>query len=476
MTVIVLNKAPKRSRGVIVASGVKPPKSVEWEARRAILNGLREFDEEMADFAERVEDYPPSLISQYLKDLQEKWFKKIDPIADKISENWLASINRRQKKKSMEILRKALGVDISTIFEDPLIEEGLRNMRYEAAYLIKTIPYDCLGKVAERIFQHYQGQAMPEGRTLTQQIKEEFKIKNERAKVIARDQTNKMNGNLNQIRQTTYGIEEYIWRTSRDNRVVGNPAGFYPRGNKMHGNHYEREGKMYKWNEPPEDGHPGYAIQCITGETPVILPGTVKRLFRRRYKGVLYKLTLGSGELNITPNHPLLTARGWMPAYSLQAGDKLVRAVGKDGQPASEIWNKLKKTPEKRQGRKNDFHKDGCVDVVYIKQTGETTPQSKKKGLIGRIISIFKKQPLLEDILGALTIEDIKEYMKNKDLNGFTYSFDEIKSITSGNFDGFVYNFETEKGCYVAGGYVNHNCRCYADPVIDLNKLKVQYY
>ena len=84
----------------------------------------------------------------------------------------------------------------------------------------------------------------------------------ERAQVIARDQTSKMNTNINQIRQTALGIQEYIWRTSEDSRVVGAPGGKYPQGNAMHGNHYVRNGKIFRWDEPPDDGHPGWPIQC----------------------------------------------------------------------------------------------------------------------------------------------------------------------------------------------------------------------
>lgn len=270
MSTIVLNKAPSKTRGKIVGKGIKPPKAIEWEARRAINRALQEFDAEMEYFKNHVEDYAPAQASRILSEMQEKWAKKIEPIADRISENWLNAINERQKKKSMEVLRKALGVDISAIFEDPLVQQGLENMRFEAAYLIKTLPYDNIGKVAERVYQYYRGEPMPEGRTLTQQLAEEFKIKYERAKIIARDQTNKMNGNLTQIRQTSYGIEEYIWRTARDQRVVGNPAGFYPKGNRVHGNHWEREGHLYRWDEPPEDGHPGNAINCRCFAEPVI--------------------------------------------------------------------------------------------------------------------------------------------------------------------------------------------------------------
>lgn len=270
MSTIVLNKKPTVRQEKIAAKGIKPPKAIEWEARRAINRALEEFYAELDYFKEHVEEYTPAQASRILSELQEKWAVRLTPQADIISANWLKAIDDRQKKKTMEMLRGALGVDIQTIFEDPIVQQGLDNMRLEAAYLIKTIPYDSIGKVAERVFQYYRGEPMPEGRTLTQQLKEEFNITYERAKRIARDQTNKMNGNLTQIRQTGLGIEEYIWRTARDQRVVGNPSGFYPKGNRMHGNHWEREGKIFRWDTPPSGEIPGVPINCRCFAEPII--------------------------------------------------------------------------------------------------------------------------------------------------------------------------------------------------------------
>ena len=379
MSTIVLNKAPSKTRGKIVGKGIKPPKAIEWEARRAINRALQEFDAEMEYFKNHVEDYAPAQASRILSEMQEKWAKKIEPIADRISENWLNAINERQKKKSMEVWRKALGVDISAIFEDPIVQQGLNNMRLEAAYLIKTIPYDNIGKVAERVYQYYRGEPMPEGRTLTQQLAEAFKIKYERAKVIARDQTNKMNGNLTQLRQTSYGIEEYIWRTARDQRVVGNPAGFYPKGNRVHGNHWEREGKVFRWDTPPADGVPGISINCLLGETNVMFPHGAKKLFRRHYKGFIYIVTTNTGiHLKATPNHPVLTSRGWLPVNALKQGDNLIKATvnssviskinnNKFQLTFSKLWDSFNQPESRCAGSKLDFHGDGIEEDVYIK-------------------------------------------------------------------------------------------------------------
>jgi SPP1 gp7 family putative phage head morphogenesis protein len=52
-------------------------------------------------------------------------------------------------------------------------------------------------------------------------------------------------------------VEEYVWSTSRDERV--RPS------------HSAKDGKRFKWNDPPSDtGHPGNEIQCRCVAIPVL--------------------------------------------------------------------------------------------------------------------------------------------------------------------------------------------------------------
>ena len=69
MSTIVLNKAPSKTRGKIVGKGIKPPKAIEWEARRAINRALQEFDAEMEYFKNHVEDYAPAQASRILSEM-----------------------------------------------------------------------------------------------------------------------------------------------------------------------------------------------------------------------------------------------------------------------------------------------------------------------------------------------------------------------------------------------------------------------
>jgi hypothetical protein len=66
------------------------------------------------------------------------------------------------------------------------------------------------------------------------------------------------------------GIRSYVWQTKKDERVVGNPVGFYPHGTAEHGDHWSRDGKIFRWDAPPHDGHPGSAFGCRCEAVPMI--------------------------------------------------------------------------------------------------------------------------------------------------------------------------------------------------------------
>lgn len=82
-----------------------------------------------------------------------------------------------------------------------------------------------------------------------------------RAKLIARNEMGNLNSSVDLFQAKKLGAKEYIWRTSRDERVRGNPNGRYP---KARPSHYAREGKTYDITTGAggSDIHPASGILC----------------------------------------------------------------------------------------------------------------------------------------------------------------------------------------------------------------------
>jgi hypothetical protein len=102
------------------------------------------------------------------------------------------------------------------------------------------------------------------------------KITKSKANFIARDQIGKLNGEITQRRMETVGLTMYIWETSGDERVRGDPGGKYPDAKPSH---YLMDGLLCRWDDSTvysQDGgktwiprpsgavllHPGMDYQC----------------------------------------------------------------------------------------------------------------------------------------------------------------------------------------------------------------------
>lgn len=93
---------------------------------------------------------------------------------------------------------------------------------------------------------------------LTKQIRKIIKSSLNRSTLIARDQTLKLNGQYDRAKQTQAGVDSFIWRTSRDERV--RPE------------HRAREGKVYSWKTGANGEFPGQPIKCRCTAEPNLEP------------------------------------------------------------------------------------------------------------------------------------------------------------------------------------------------------------
>lgn len=124
--------------------------------------------------------------------------------------------------------------------------------------LIKSIKLQTLDRIRQKMGD-YIANSVDSG-TLTSYLEKDLQniaqINKKRAELIARDQVGKLNSRLTRNRQQKAGIDSYKWSTSGDKRV--RPA------------HRDRSGKIYFWDSPPPDGHPGEAVRCRCSAIPVI--------------------------------------------------------------------------------------------------------------------------------------------------------------------------------------------------------------
>jgi len=218
------------------------------DVQTQIVPILRQFESEYVNDA-------------YAKTLEEAFdnlrraYSGINTTARTVASSFVEGANSANKKRFYAAMDDAVGVNLESIIQNEGLEDVLIATTRENVGLIRSIPEEFFKKIETAVFTGTTQGSTAGG--MIKQIQKISKVTAQRAKLIARDQSSKLNSALNQQRQQNLGVEEYIWRTSGDERVRDN--------------HRSKNGKIFRWDDPPKDtGHPGQDIQCRCVAQPII--------------------------------------------------------------------------------------------------------------------------------------------------------------------------------------------------------------
>lgn len=179
----------------------------------------------------------------------------VDRNAQIIANSFVTNTSSVNKRRFYQSIEGAVGVDLQSIVQSEGLDNVLLSSTRENVSLIKSIPEEYFKKIEGIVFRGTI--TGTKAGSMISQITAIGHSTTKRAKLIARDQTSKLNSALNEQRQRNLGIEEYIWRTAGDDRVRDN--------------HKSKNGQVFRWDNPPKDtGHPGQDIQCRCVAQPII--------------------------------------------------------------------------------------------------------------------------------------------------------------------------------------------------------------
>lgn len=192
----------------------------------------------------------------YTGDAGREWFmrihaavQRVQRVATDMVERILGLEAQRHTDEFMATAKRALGIDLRAVVRQEDLEDYLSAAVGRNASLIKSLADDMVKRIEQTVYEN--GIAGNSVTTLRKTLQEQFGIGDKRAKLIARDQMSKFNADLTRLRQQQAGITEYVWKTSRDERVRER--------------HRQLEGKTYKWGEATgaENGlPPGQPVNC----------------------------------------------------------------------------------------------------------------------------------------------------------------------------------------------------------------------
>ncbi len=172
---------------------------------------------------------------------------------DRLAEEFARRTATYQRVQILKQTRAALGVDVF------LADRGLATLVdgfvSENVALIKSLPEQIIAGVEGTITRGVTSGKLH--RDIAKDLEDRFGFGEDRAKLIARDQVGKFYGQVNATRQKELGIDQFIWRTSNDERVRDE--------------HAVLEGEVFSFADGghPEEGLPGEAINCRCFAEPV---------------------------------------------------------------------------------------------------------------------------------------------------------------------------------------------------------------
>lgn len=184
--------------------------------------------------------------------------KKLDPKID--------AADKSHKKEFSKTFKKVLGVD--PIGKEPGLENQLRLTSEDNVKKITTVSTKYFDEIQDSVTRALRSGTANE--SIIQEVQAIIDKSGSNAKasatLIATDQIQKLNGDLDRKRQQANGGSRYYWRTRRNDRVrsLANSNGY--------SDHKQLEGAVFEWGHPPitvfkgkrsgERNEPGHSINC----------------------------------------------------------------------------------------------------------------------------------------------------------------------------------------------------------------------
>lgn len=250
-----LQQIKKRKKGrKAKPKAVKVNRRVELFYTRQLLEISKFCQEQTKDFVLPTvgQNIGDSWVTDLFTALREKMVKYTMEVSVSLATKVVMDTSKEVDKQIASHTKTILGVDLTPFFRGADIQDEIDNQIAANVSLIKSIPSQYTDKLEALVMNALQtGQTNQE---LAQKIKKLGHSTDVRARLIARDQMGKINSAINKKRQTSLGVATYDYLSAKDEKVR-------PLCRRHHG-------QTFRWDTPPEGGHPGEKIGCRCTAVP----------------------------------------------------------------------------------------------------------------------------------------------------------------------------------------------------------------
>jgi SPP1 gp7 family putative phage head morphogenesis protein len=206
-------------------------------------------------WSDRIIEAMDRLITKYTGDLFNAQYRRL-------AARTVSMADAESTQAFVKSVNKAVGVDLRPMLSSEGMRDYLDVAIADNVNLIKSVSDEYFKRIEQAVLGGVRGGDAPT--TIARNIQEATGITFRRAKLIARDQSAKLAGEITERRQTQAGVKYFRWVTSKDERV-GSDHRAAARRDVGYGP------GVYRWDKPPKEGIPGRATRpnCRCTATPV---------------------------------------------------------------------------------------------------------------------------------------------------------------------------------------------------------------
>lgn len=241
-------KKRKKGRKTTKPRPVKVNRRIEFYYIRQLLAISKYCQEQTKDLVIPTvgQNIGDAWFSDMMTAFREQLTKYVVEVSRPIATKVVTDTRKAVDKQISEHTKSVIGVDLTPFYRAADIQDVVDTNIEANVSLIKSIPSQYADKVEALILNALQtGQTNED---LAKAIAKLGQSTDYRARLIAADQMGKINGQINKARQLSMGVETYTWQTAKDERVRLD--------------HRHKQGKTFRWDDPPAGGHPGEPIRC----------------------------------------------------------------------------------------------------------------------------------------------------------------------------------------------------------------------
>ncbi|MCA6941336.1 phage head morphogenesis protein [Pectobacterium polaris] len=225
-------KTPIRRRAPI--RPIKPNDAAERFYRAQLRGIVRQMaqavDEALIPVLRRnytADSYFTDILKEAIRQASERFMNTaFQRNAERLSQRVVSRAESDSSEAFVEQINRAIGIDMTALMiNDNLVDYIDASIESNVA-LIKSLSSDYFDDIQMQTFEGFlRGDSLT---TIIRNIQQSTGAAYNRANLIARDQSAKLQADFTSARQQNAGIDRFRWSTSQDVRVSGNPAGKYP--------------------------------------------------------------------------------------------------------------------------------------------------------------------------------------------------------------------------------------------------------